>query len=94
MNIESPISDILKKVFRQMEITDSASIIEIKQAYHIAAGEMLSKLTQDVRFENGTLFLKYNSPALKNEIKYRTTSLTESINKELNAEIVKKIVIL
>lgn len=83
----------IKKMFRQWDMADFASEMEVERVYRGLAGDLISRLTQSIKFKNGTLRLKYMSAALRQEITLRRESLMQKMNEELGGEVVKKIII-
>lgn len=81
------------KMLRQWDMGDYASEIEVERVYRRLAGDLVGRLTQRVSFKKGTLKLKYMSAALRHEMTCRRESLRETMNRELGADVVKKIVI-
>ena len=94
MNWEDRTADYyIKKMFRQWDMADFASEIEVERVYRQLAGDLIFRLTQSIRFKNGTLRLKFLAAALRQEITFRRESLRQKMNEELGGEVVKKIII-
>lgn len=94
MNWEDRTADYyIQRMFRQWDMADFASEMEVERVYRRLAGDLICRLTQRLSFKNGTLRLKYMSAALRHEMNMRRESLQSKINEELGGEVVKKIVI-
>ena len=94
MNWEDRTADYyIQRMLRQWDMADYASEIEVEQAYRRLAGDLIMRLTQRVSFKKGTLWLKYMSAALRQEMTYRRESLRQKMNEDLGREAVKKIII-
>lgn len=94
MNWEDRTADYyIQRMFRQWDMADFASEVEVDRVYRQLAGDLISRLTQRLSFKKGTLRLKYMSAALRHEMTMRRDSLQNKINEELGAEVVKNIII-
>lgn len=86
-------SDVLKQIFQRLDMTDAVQEIEVKRVYKGVVGELIAKLTKEVRFQDGVLTVKLLSPALKNELGYKKQGLIDAINERLSAPAVKQIIL-
>lgn len=94
MNWEDRTADYyIQRMFRQWDMADFASEVEVDRIYRQLAGDLVSRLTQRLSFKKGTLRLKYMSAALRHEMTMRRDSLRDKINEEFGAEVVKNIII-
>ena len=62
------------------------------EAWPAVTGKMITNHTKDIYFKGSKLFVKLDSPALKNELGYSKTKLIEELNKTVGEEVVKDIV--
>ncbi|MCR5445194.1 MAG: DUF721 domain-containing protein [Bacteroidales bacterium] len=94
MNWEDRTADYyIQRMFRQWDMADFASEMEVERVYRRLAGDLIGRLTQRVSFKKGILRLKYMSAALRQEMTYRRESLRQTMNDELGGDVVKKIII-
>lgn len=95
MNWEDRTADYyIRKVFRQWDMGDFATEIDVEKAYRLLAGDFICRLTSSIKYKKGTLTLKFMAAALRQEMTLRRESLREKINDEIGYEAVKRIVIL
>lgn len=83
----------LERFFRRYEYSDFVSEMRVERLYHALVGDIISRLTQKITFKKGTLRVKVASAALKHELTMRRESLRTSMNDNLGAEVVQKIVV-
>ena len=67
--------------------------LEVKRAWHELMENGVSNYTTDVSLKNKTLYIKLNSPALKEELSYGKEKLIKLINERFKKKIVQKIVL-
>ncbi len=90
---EHTLSDLLEKIYERFDMTEAVAEMEVRRTYHGVVGELISKLTKEVRFKNGTLSVKLLSPALRNELEYKKQDLQDAINERLRKPAIKKIIL-
>lgn len=83
----------IQRMLRQWDLAEFASEMQVERVYKQLAGDLITKLTQSLKFKNGTLRLRYLSAALRQEMTLRRDSLRQKMNEELGGEVIKKIVI-
>lgn len=94
MRYERKLSDVLTSLYRRMELDELAEEWEVKNIYNLVVGDLISRLTTEVRYDKGVLVVKYSSAALKNEIAYKKQDLINKINDSMNRIVVRKLIIL
>ena len=88
---EHTLQDLLIQVYHQMDMDDTLSEMEVTRAYNGIVGDLISKLTRQLKFEKGVLYAQIASPALRNELTYKREGLKERINTHLGRIVVKEI---
>lgn len=91
---EHTLQELLKKAYHRMDMDETATQMEVKQAYDTTVGELISRLTRTVHYSQGTMTLTLASAALRQELWQRRHSLAQKINDTLQKPAVKKIVLL
>ena len=91
---EYTLTDLIRQVVEECDLTDQVNEMDVIKAYKSVAGDLISKLTLDIKLKDKILYLKLSSAALKNELLYKKTDLLVRINSELNRDAVNNIVFL
>lgn len=96
MSHEYTIKDLIDAALRRYNFDDSVTRGQVEQAYREVVGQFLVQLTRSVRYDVATKTLKVvlSSPALKNELTYKTCDLIAAINQKLGREEVAKLLLL
>lgn len=84
--------DLLKLVFKNCDMTEQVDEINIIATYKDVVGVLITKLTQDIKVKNKTLYLKVSSAALRNELSYKKQDLINKINANLKTEAIHTII--
>ena len=91
---EYTLIDLVRHIFEECELTDQVNEMDVIKTYKSVVGDLISKLTLDIKLKDKILYLKLSSAALKNELLYKKTDLLVRINSELNRDAVNNIVFL
>lgn len=91
-NNEYTFHDLLKLVFKNCDMTEQVDEINIIATYKDVVGDLITKLTQDIKVKNKTLYLKVSSAALRNELSYKKQDLINKINANLKTEAIHTII--
>ena len=89
---EHTLQDLLKKAYRRLDMDETVMEIDVKRAYVSVVGDLINRLTQSVRFADGTMTVSLASAALRQELWQRRESLAGRINDIVGKTVVKKIV--
>ncbi len=90
---EQTLGEIIKEVIKAHGLEDKITRVRVSEAWYKVMGKFIAGKTASISFQNNTLFVKLDSPALCNELSYAKEKIIKSINKELGKNEVKKIVI-
>lgn len=63
----------------------------VLDAWHNQMGDFMKKYTDSLYVKNRTLFVKINSPAIKNELSYGKSKILKHINAYIEEEYVLEI---
>ena len=84
--------DYLKVVYKKLDVEDVVSGAEVVTAYKEIVGDLIGKLSQNIKFNDGLLYVTIASAALRQELSYKRQSLTEKINQKIGGNRLKDIV--
>lgn len=96
MSHEYTIKDLIDAALRKYNFDDSVTRGQVEQAYRDIVGPFIVQLTRSVRYDVScrTLKVTLSSPALKNELAYKTSDLISAINNKLGRNEVAKLLLL
>lgn len=89
---EHTLQDLMKQMFKDCDMIDKVNEMDVIKTYRSVVGDLISKLTQDIKFSDKTLYVKLSSAALRNELSYKKQDLIIRINTELNSEAITSII--
>ena len=89
IDIKNLINVFLKKNRLENGLLD----LEVKKVWFEIMDNGIANYTRDVNLKNKTLYVKLNSPALREELSYGKEKLINIINQKFKNEIINKIVL-
>lgn len=89
IDIKNLINVFLKKNRLENGLLD----LEVKKIWFEVMDNGIANYTRDVNLKNKTLYVKLNSPALREELSYGKEKLINIINQKFKKEIINKIVL-
>ena len=89
---EYTLQDLLKTVYKQVDVADAFAEQEVIAAYNEVVGELISKLTLKITLQKNTLHVQLSSATLRQEMSMRKESLVEKINEKISENAISDIV--
>ncbi|MBR4300963.1 MAG: DUF721 domain-containing protein [Bacteroidales bacterium] len=89
---EHTLQDLMKQMFKDCDMIDKVNEMDVIKTYRSVVGDLISKLTHDIKLSDKTLYVKLTSAALRNELSYKKQDLITRINTELNSEAITSII--
>lgn len=89
---EHTLQDLMKQMFKDCDMIDKVNEMDVIKTYRSVVGDLISKLTHDIKLSDKTLYVKLTSAALRNELSYKKQDLIIRINTELNSEAITSII--
>ena len=89
---EQPLGEAIRDMLSAYRLEGKLQKARVIEAWPKVTGKMITNHTKDMFFKGSKLFVKLDSPALKNELSYQKSKLIEELNKVVGEEVVKDIV--
>ncbi|MCL2416415.1 MAG: DUF721 domain-containing protein [Bacteroidales bacterium] len=94
MSNPTPITELIKafaRIYNKQHVLDEVRVINIWKS--LMSPEILAQ-TLKIEMKNGILFVKVNSPSLKNNLRLQSDEFRRKVNAEFSHEVVKTIAVL
>jgi predicted nucleic acid-binding Zn ribbon protein len=85
--------DVILRYLREEGLETPLNEHRAVLAWPRVVGPVVSRLTGDVSFRQGTLYVKILRPALRQNLMMERTQLARKINAEVGAQVVENVVI-
>lgn len=87
-----PLGEIIRHYLRQEGLETPLNEIRAINAWPEAAGPLVARLTGDVSFRHGILYVKITRPALRQDLMMERSYLISKVNAAVGAQVVQNIV--
>ncbi len=88
----SPLADILGATLHDLKIDGKMKEMDAVQAWYDIMGTTGRKYTDKIFASKGKLYIRLNSPALKNDLMMGRTQLVTTINNKAGGEVINEII--
>lgn len=86
------ISDVLKEFVDTNNLQKGLDKVNVKVVWENMMGQGVSRYTSDIKLQGNTLFVKFSSSVLREELSYGKTKIIDMLNKELGRAIIQDII--
>jgi predicted nucleic acid-binding Zn ribbon protein len=94
INSDRPIREVLKELIETYHLEWKLNEVKAIHSWEKVVGEMIARHTKDLYIKNGKLFVKIDSPALKNELSYSSSTIIDKLNTEAGCKVVEEVIFL
>lgn len=91
---EQTLSEAIRELIETYRIKGKLDEVKLIGSWEKVTGKVIMKYTRDIYIRNRKLYLRIDSPALKNELLYSRSQLVDSLNKEAGSRVIEEIVFL
>lgn len=85
------IKDVIEELINAYRIGDKLSQARVISLWDSVVGKMIARDTTHLYIKNRVLYVKLNSPALRQELGYAREKLIKSLNKAADSDVIDDI---
>jgi predicted nucleic acid-binding Zn ribbon protein len=89
---DRPIGEVIREMIETYRLEGKLNEVKVLHSWEHVVGEMIAKHTKDLYIKNHRLFVRIDSPALKNELTYSRTLIAEKLNQEAGGKVIDEVV--
>jgi len=89
---DRPIGEVIREMIEAYRLEGRLNEIKVLHSWEKVVGEMIARHTRDLYIKNARLFVKVDSPALKNELTYSRTDIAEKLNHEAGGKVIEEVI--
>ena len=89
---DASIGDAIRRMLSDYKLDSKLNEVKLISRWKHVVGDMIDKHTENLYIKNKILYIKLDSPALKNELMYSRSKIIELLNKEAGLEVIKEVV--
>tara|TARA_Y100001978_G_scaffold172356_1_gene162626 strand:- start:135 stop:440 length:306 start_codon:yes stop_codon:yes gene_type:complete len=92
-NNTNTIGQIIKKILSNNKLSKRLDVLNVLDVWNNIIGKDLEKYIKSTKLVDDKLHVKLRSSIVRNEMSYKKTQLIQRINKKLNKEVIKDIIL-
>ncbi|MCK9616319.1 MAG: DUF721 domain-containing protein [Lentimicrobiaceae bacterium] len=89
---EKPLREAIEDFLKAFKLNDKINQSRIIASWENVVGKLIAKHTTDIKIKNKTLYIKLDSPAIREELSYAKSKLIKNLNKKAGIEIISDII--
>jgi len=87
------IGQVIKKLTKNNKLSKRLYVLNILDVWNNIIGKDLEKYVKSTKLVDDKLYIALRSSIVRNEISYKKTELIQRINKKLNKDVIKDIIL-
>ncbi|MDC3220304.1 DUF721 domain-containing protein [Flavobacteriales bacterium] len=84
---------ILERMLKQYGLTVGLDKVNVKDIYKSVVGDYIFNQTKSIQLRKKVLFIRFDIPAIRQEISMAKSTLVKSINEKAKKELIDEIII-
>lgn len=89
---DKPIGEVIREMIETYRLEGKLNEVKLLHSWEKVVGEMIARHTRDLYIKNAKLFVKVDSPALKNELNYSRTEIADKLNHEAGGKVIEEVI--
>ncbi len=89
---DRPIGEVIREMIETYRLEGKLNEVKVLHSWEKVVGEMIARHTLDLYIRNKKLFVKVDSPALKNELSFSRSLIAEKLNSEAGGKVVEEVI--
>jgi len=87
------IGQVIKKLIKNNKLSKRLDDLNVLDVWNNIMGKDLEKYVKSTKLVDDKLYIALRSSIVRNEISYKKTELIQRINKKLNKDVIKDIIL-
>lgn len=90
---DKSLGEVIREMIETYRLEGRLNEVKVLHSWEKVVGQMISKHTKDIHIRNRKLFVKVDSPALRNELAYMSSVIIERLNKEVGGQAIDEMIL-
>ena len=86
------LGDVIREMIETYRLEGKLNEVKVIHSWQKVVGRMIASHTKDLYIKNGRLFVKIDSPALKNELTFSRTEIADKLNQEAGGKVIEEVI--
>jgi hypothetical protein len=90
---ENTLGDVIRQLADEYNLKDRLNQVSVVRLWEEILGSMVGRNTKEIRFQDGTLRVRIESSALRQELEFQKNEIVTKLNDSLGHMVVKELVL-
>ncbi|MFN5224668.1 MAG: DciA family protein [Bacteroidota bacterium] len=90
---ENSLGDVIRQLADEYNLKDRLNQVSVVRLWEEILGSMVGRNTKEIRFQDGTLRVRIESSALRQELEFQKNEIVTKLNDSLGHMVVKELVL-
>lgn len=90
---QESLGQVIDRMLKVYRLKSGLTEINLRSDWESIVGSVVAGRTDEILLRGGKLIIKINSAAMRQELHYQRTSIMESVNKYLEEDLIKEVLI-
>ena len=91
---EQSLKEVIDELIKTYKLEDGITASRVINSWEKVAGSMIFKHTEKIFIRKNNLYLKLDSPALKQELSFAKSRIIKKLNKAVDQKLIEDIIFL
>ena len=90
---ENSLGDVIRQLTEEYNLKDRLNQVSVVRLWEEILGNMVGRNTKEIRFHDGTLRVRIESSALRQELEFQKNEIITKLNDSLGQNVVRELVL-
>jgi hypothetical protein len=91
---EKPIGEVIRQLVRELHWDDALVETAVRKIWASRMGTTINEYTREIFFRKGKLYIRLNSPSLKQELHYEREKIRRMMHQQLGRDAISEVIVL
>ena len=91
---EQSLKQVLEEMLKKYHLEGKLAEMRVIKAWPVVTGKLITRHTRNIYINKKKLFVKIDSPAIKNELFYSRQKIMELLNQQVGEQVIEEIIFL
>ena len=91
---EQKLGDAIREMIEAYRLESRLDEVSLLNSWEKVTGKLIAKYTRNIYIKNRKLYVRIESPSLKNELSYARSRIVDGLNKEVGKKVIDDLILL
>ena len=91
---DQKLGDAIREMIEAYRLESRLDEVSLLNSWEKVTGKLIAKYTRNIYIKNRKLYVRIESPSLKNELSYARSRIVDGLNKEVGKKVIDDLILL